>query len=61
VTELRKKVLFWKNKCEQTDKELKDVHKENEDNREDLLETIRFQEREIKMYQAITMMLLSQD
>lgn len=41
MSELRRKVLFFKNKFEETERELKDVLRENENNKEDLLETIR--------------------
>ena len=37
------------------------LFKEHEENREDLLDTIRFQEKELKLYKGIAKMLLKQD
>ena len=41
--------------------ELKDVQDEHEEEKEELLDTIRYQEKEVKKYQAIMSILMNQD
>lgn len=41
--------------------ELRDIQDEHEDEKEELLDTIRYQEKEVKKFQAIISILMSQD
>lgn len=41
--------------------QLRDIQNEHEDEKEQLLDTIRYQEKEVKKFQAILNILMSQD
>ena len=61
IDELRKLIKKLKKKYKDATKEIIDLGKEHEVNREDLLDTIRLQEKDIKMNQAIIQNLLNSE
>lgn len=61
VGELRKLVKYLRKKYSEAVKEIKDLEQEFEKEKEDLLDTIRVQEKEVKLYNGIMKMLLSSD
>jgi kinesin family protein 3/17 len=58
---LRKLVVYLRKKYQEAMTEIKDLEKENENGREDLLDTIRVQDKENKFIMAILKMLLKSD
>jgi kinesin family protein 3/17 len=58
---LRKRVVYLRKKYLEAMTEIKDLEKENENGREDLLDTIRVQDKENKFIMAILKMLLKSD
>ncbi|CAD8198613.1 unnamed protein product [Paramecium octaurelia] len=60
VEKLRKLVKFLRKKLEEAQNEQKDLKQEVEYEKEDLLDTIRSQEKEIKLYSGIVKMMFNQ-
>jgi hypothetical protein len=58
---LRKLVTFLRKKYQESLTEIKDLEKENETNKSDLLDNIRIQDKELKLLTGIMKMLLSSD
>ncbi|CAD8202494.1 unnamed protein product [Paramecium octaurelia] len=61
VEKLRKVIKYLRKKLEEATIEQKDLKQEVEYQKEDMLETIRSQQREIKLYAGIVKMMLSQN
>ena len=61
VEELRKIIKRLRKKYKDATREIKDLEKEHELNREDLLDTIRLQEKDIKINQSIIQNLLNSE
>lgn len=61
VSEMREAMQQIKSKYTQAKQEINDLEQEHEINREELLDTIRLQEKDLKWYQKIVTILLSND
>lgn len=61
VEQLRKLVTFLRKKYQESLTEIKDLEKENETEKADLLDNIRIQDKELKLLSGIMKMLLSKD
>ena len=58
---MKKRFKEIKNKYMANLEELRDIQNEHEDEKEDMLDTIREQEKEVKKYTAILAIIMSQD
>ena len=61
VNENRKLILKWKQKYSGAEQELKDIKKEQQGDREELLDTIRTQGYDIKFYRRLARMVMKDE
>lgn len=61
MEQLRKLVTYLRKKYQESLSEIKDLEKENETNKSDLLINVRDQDKEIKLLTGIMKMLLTKD